>query len=159
MRPVPLGCRPAFRPNRLTCDVAFASRPGRMLKAFSSLLLALAISVATAWINPVTDERAMYGHEGPLEYNWLPREVAGWPAPFLADNPGTSVIHDVGLEDVFRPGPFLATLCFWLLCVLAMRRLGRWAKRKMRRDDRERRQASPAVFLPPAARPSAKDQG
>lgn len=54
----------------------------------------------------------MYRYEGPLERDWLPREVAGWPAPFLANNPGTSVINDVGVEDVFRSGPFVATLSF-----------------------------------------------
>lgn len=104
-----------------------------MIRAFSSLLLALVIAIATAWINPTTDERTMYGHEGPLERDWLPREVAGWPAPFLADNPGTSVIHDVGVEDVFRPGPFVATLSFWFLTVLAAGRFGQWAVRKMSR--------------------------
>lgn len=90
-----------------------------MVRALSSLLLALVISIATAWINPITDERTMYGHEGPLEHNWLPREVAGWPAPFLADDPSTSVIHNIGVEDVFRPSPFVATLSF-----LVSRRLG-----------------------------------
>ena len=60
----------------------------------------------------------MYGTEGPLEQNWLPREVAGWPAPFLADDPGTSVIHKVSfVEDNFRLGSFVATLSFWFLIV------------------------------------------
>lgn len=101
-----------------------------MLRVLFSLFLALAITIATAWVNPITDERTMYGHEGPTEENWLPREVAGWPAPFLADNPGTSVIHDVGVEDVFRPGPFVATLSFWFLVVSATGRLARRARRK-----------------------------
>lgn len=102
-----------------------------MSKSLSSVLVALTISIATGWINPRTDERTMYGHEGPMKHNWLPREVAGWPAPFLADNPGTSVIHNVGVEDVFRPGPFVATWSFWFLVVSVLRRLGRWAKRKI----------------------------
>lgn len=59
----------------------------------------------------------MYGTEGPLRLNLLPREVAGWPAPFLADDPGTSVTHKVGVEDTFRLGPFIATLSFWFLIV------------------------------------------
>ena len=108
-----------------------------MIRTLSSLLLALAITIATAWINPVTDERTMYGHEGPLEYDWLPREVAGWPAPYLADDPGTSVIRDVGVEDVFRPGPFVATLSFWFLIVSAAGRFGRWVMLKTSRQDRE----------------------
>lgn len=104
-----------------------------MMRALLTLILALAITIATAWINPITDERTMYGNEGPLEHNWLTREVAGWPAPFLADNPGTSVVHNVGLEDVFRPGPFVATLSFWLLIVSAAGRFGRWAMRNVSR--------------------------
>lgn len=100
-----------------------------MLRGILSLLLALAITIGTAWINPPTDERAMYGHEGPLEQDWLPREVAGWPAPYLADNPNTSVIHNVGLEDNFRPGSFIATLSFWFIVISAMRRFGRSIRR------------------------------
>lgn len=76
---------------------------------------ALLLTIASAWIPSRTDERAQYGSEGPPEENWLPRELAGWPAPYLADNPNTSVPHNVGLEDNFRPGPFVATLSFWVL--------------------------------------------
>lgn len=88
-----------------------------MRNAALAIVSALVISVATAWITPSTDEKAMYGHEGSMQENWLPREIAGWPAPFLADNPGTSVIHKVGLEDQFRPGPFIATFSFWFLVI------------------------------------------
>lgn len=91
-----------------------------MLRAVTTLILALMITIATVWISPPSDERAMYGHEGPIEQNWLPREVAGWPAPFLADDPATSVIQTLGAEDVFRPGPFVATLSFWFLVVSAV---------------------------------------
>lgn len=104
-----------------------------MLRSILSLLLPLTITIATAWINPSTDERTMYGHEGPVEQNWLPREVAGWPAPYLADNPNTSVIHNVGVEDNFRAGSFIATLSFWFIIVSALRRFGRWIRRKMQR--------------------------
>ena len=104
-----------------------------MIRTFSSSFLALGVSIATAWINPITDERTMYGHEGPFERDCLPREVAGWPAPFLADNPGTSVVQDVGVEDVFRPGPFVATLSFWLLIVSAAGRFARWIMHRMSR--------------------------
>jgi hypothetical protein len=78
------------------------------------------VSVTTAWINPATDERALYGSEGPIEHNWLPRAVAGWPAPLLADKPGTSVIHKVGVEDTFRPVPFFATLSCWTVVISAI---------------------------------------
>lgn len=99
-----------------------------MVRTLSKLLLALAITVATAWVERTTDERTMYGLEGPVEENWQPREVAGWPAPFLADDPGTSVIHQIGVEDDFRPGPFVASWSFWLLVLLAVARLWRWVR-------------------------------
>lgn len=88
-----------------------------MAKTLWTVLLAFAVSAATAWINPATDERALYGSEGSVEQNWQPRVVAGWPAPFLADNPNTSVIHQVGVEDTFRPASFLATLSFWIVAI------------------------------------------
>jgi hypothetical protein len=84
---------------------------------------AMVLTIASAWITPATGERALYGHEGSIEENLQPREVAGWPAPYLADNPNTSVIHKVGIEDNFRAGPFLATFSFWLLVSLAVARL------------------------------------
>jgi len=85
--------------------------------------LALAVTIATGWINPPTDEHAMYGWEGPPEQNWLPREVAGWPAPFLADSTATSVPHKIGLEDEFRAGPFVASWAFWFVVILGLRAL------------------------------------
>ena len=90
-----------------------------------ALLIAFLLTVATAWIPSRTDERAMYGNEGPWERNWLPRELAGWPAPYLADSPATSVIQQIGLEDDFRAGPFVASFSFWLLLTLGLRRLAR----------------------------------
>lgn len=89
-----------------------------MLKHVLRFVAAFMIALATAAINPPTDERTMYGMDGTIEENWRPREVGGWPAPYLADSPNTSVLHQVGIEDVFRPGPFIATLSFWYLVVL-----------------------------------------
>lgn len=86
-------------------------------------MLSLAVSIATACIKPATDEKALYGVEGPIEQIWLPRTVAGWPAPFLADDPRTSVIHKIGVEDTFRLGPFLGTLSFWFLVISTIWRL------------------------------------
>jgi hypothetical protein len=83
-----------------------------VVRTESTLLLALSLTVASVWMPSQTDERAIYGHEGPLEQNWLPRKLAGWPAPYLADNPNTSVPHQIGPEDDFRLGPFVATLSF-----------------------------------------------
>jgi hypothetical protein len=84
------------------------------------ILFACTLTIASGLVRPSTDEHAMYGNMGPPEQNWQPREVAGWPAPYLADRPGTSVIHEVGFEDEFRPGPFVATLSFWYLVVLIL---------------------------------------
>lgn len=67
----------------------------------------------------------MYGWEGPPGPNYKPRPVAGWPAPFIADSPHTSVAQQVGIEDDFRVGPFVATFSFWLLLVIAVGRLVR----------------------------------
>jgi hypothetical protein len=89
------------------------------------IVAAFVITAGTAWINPATDERAMYGMEGLPEENWKPRKVAGWPAPYVADSPHTSVLHQIGVEDVFRPGPFVATLSFWYLVSLAAFRVFR----------------------------------
>jgi hypothetical protein len=89
------------------------------IRGASALLFALSLTAASLWLPTRSDERAMYGHEGPVEQNWLPRKLAGWPAPYLADNPNTSVPHQIGPEDDFRLGPFLATLSFWLLLSLA----------------------------------------
>ena len=98
-----------------------------MSKMIAPFVLAFAISLGTAWISPATDEKAMYGLEGPLQENWLPREVSGWPAPFLADNPGISVTHNIGFEDNFRFGSFIGTLSFWFLVMLAAGALVRLA--------------------------------
>lgn len=101
-----------------------------MIKAILVAAAALLLTCASAVIHPASDERAMYGLEGPLEQNWLPRELAGWPAPFLADSGETSVPHQIGPEDTFRPGPFVADLGFWALVVLGVLRLWRLLRRQ-----------------------------
>lgn len=108
------------------------------IRGATALLFSLFLTAASLWVPTRSDERAMYGHEGPVEQNWLPRKLAGWPAPYLADNPNTSVPHQIGPEDDFRPGPFLATLSFWLLVFLATSRvlaLRRSSARKATRLD------------------------
>jgi hypothetical protein len=76
-----------------------------------TLVAALFLTVASAWIRPATDEHAMYGWEGPPGPNYKPRPVAGWPAPFIADSPHTSVILQIGFPELLaadcsrsRPG-------------------------------------------------------
>lgn len=91
-----------------------------MLKPVVSIILALAIAIATIWIDPPTHEQAMYGTEGAPHENWLPREEGGWPMPYLADNPGISVPHRLGIEDDFRPGAFVATFSFWLIVTASL---------------------------------------
>lgn len=69
----------------------------------------------------------------------LARPVGGWPAPFLADDPSTSVTLRLGVEDTFRPGPFVADYAFWLLLLhLAWQILGLVANRKRARTRRRR---------------------
>lgn len=94
-----------------------------MPRRLISPCLAVVLTLASIWIHPASGEKALYGHEGTLERYDLPREVAGWPAPFLADDPGTSIPHKIGLEDVLRPGPLVATWCFWFVAVLCVRKL------------------------------------
>lgn len=95
---------------------------------FIRTIVALALTFASAAVIPVTNEYAVYGNTGLPQQNWQSREVAGWPAPYLADDPGTSVIHQIGLEDELRYGPFIATLSFWFLVTLLLARLIRKLK-------------------------------
>lgn len=83
-----------------------------------------------------SDEVAVYGNMGTLWENVRPRVVGGWPAPFLADSSATSVPFQLGLEDEFRFGPFVATLGFWYLVVGLLRDLiARLASRRTRAAD------------------------
>ena len=112
----------SYRARKLVKHNGKPQMPSRLL----TWVGALALTTGSAFITRTGDERAMYGNEGPWEQNWLPREVAGWPAPYLADNPGTSVIHKVGVEDDLRLGPFVATFSFWLvICFAALRLITR----------------------------------
>jgi hypothetical protein len=101
-----------------------------MIRIVALWLTALVLALGSTIVHPNTDERAMYGSEGPWELNWKPRVVAGWPAPFLADSPSTSVPYKIGVEDEFRPGPFLATWSFWLIVTLAGSRALRWLRQR-----------------------------
>jgi hypothetical protein len=102
-------------------------RAGRV----AHLLLALLMTLLSALIQDTTVEVASYGGEGPVSEYLYPRPVAGWPAPFLADNPATSVIQQIGVEDDFRPWSFVADIAFWYLTSaglwLVIRRLSRKA--------------------------------
>jgi hypothetical protein len=90
-----------------------------MARAAIAICGGFVLTCASVLIQPASDERTMYGFEGNLEQNWRVREVAGWPAPYLADSPDTSVPHKIGIEDTFRPGPFVADLGFWILLTLS----------------------------------------
>lgn len=94
-----------------------------MLRNLLLIIVALILTISSASIQYHSGEYGLYGHEGPLEQNWLPREVAGWPAPFLIDSTATSVPHNVGLEDDVRLGSFVASLSFWFLLTLLVARL------------------------------------
>lgn len=79
------------------------------------LLCALLVAVLSATIHDTTSEVASYGGEGPVAEYLYPRPVGGWPAPFIADDPGTLVILQLGIEDHFRLWPFIADVAFWYL--------------------------------------------
>lgn len=95
-----------------------------MMRALRAALISIAafvLTIATAWIERVGPEQAVYcalgkssdGHE-----IWCPEPVlnGGWPAPYLYDNPGISVERQLGFfEDSFRSGPFFANLGFFAL--------------------------------------------
>ncbi|WP_294357960.1 hypothetical protein [uncultured Sphingomonas sp.] len=86
-----------------------------------AIRLAAALAVTSLSV-VVQDDRgnvASYGSEGGLS-QVQPRIEGGWPAPFLADDPATSVPHKLGAEDVFRPGSFIADTAFWYLIVGAI---------------------------------------
>ena len=86
-------------------------------------LAALGLTLASAKVVTTGDEVAQYGGEGTVSETFKPRELGGWPAPYLADSTATSVPHQIGLEDDFRPGPFVATFAFWLLIADAVARV------------------------------------
>lgn len=77
--------------------------------------LALLLTLLSSLIQDRNLEVASYGAEGPISEYLYARPVAGWPAPFLTDNPATSVILQIGVEDDFRPWPFAADIAFWYL--------------------------------------------
>lgn len=83
-------------------------------------LAALGLTLASAKVVTTGDEVAQYGGEGTVSEMFKPRELGGWPAPYLADSTATSVPHQIGLEDDFRPGPFVASFAFWLLIVMGL---------------------------------------
>ena len=58
----------------------------------------------------------------------IPALGAGFPLPYLVDNPQISVPNAIGLEDKFRPGAFGADVVFYLTVGAA----GVWFWRKRR---------------------------
>ena len=108
------------------CETRIALSPFlAMPKVLIRIITAFALTIASAWIDAPTDEYAVYGNMGTSQQNWQLRKVAGWPAPYLADNPGTSIVHEIGLEDDFRPMSFVATLSFWFLVTLVIGAIAR----------------------------------
>lgn len=80
------------------------------------LFAALAFAGASVVVQRNDASVAVYGSEGGLSHVH-PRIEGGWPAAFLADDPATSVPHKLGIEDAFRPAPFIADVSFWYLAV------------------------------------------
>ena len=98
--------------------------------AASAVFLAFVLSMFSLQIRPTTSEYAEYSNVGSPAENWRPRLVAGWPAPFVADVPSSSVPRQIGPEDEFRFGAFLGTFSFWLLVTLFFGSLVRFFNRR-----------------------------
>lgn len=97
----------------------------------AQLSLAFLMTLLSLLVQDSDVEVASYGSEGNVADYLYPRPVAGWPAPFLADNPGTSVILQLGVEDNFRLWPFVADVGFWCWVVfLASKSGARIVRRK-----------------------------
>jgi hypothetical protein len=45
--------------------------------------------------------------DNPSGYCFRQLPAGGWPVAFIYDSPGTSVLGVLGMEDDFKPGPFL----------------------------------------------------
>ena len=59
---------------------------------------------------------------------------AGWPAPFMTDDPNVSVPGQIGLgEDHFAWGPFVADVAFYALILALVIRLARRWRAALRR--------------------------
>ncbi|NTS63694.1 hypothetical protein HRV97_00795 [Sphingomonas sp. HHU CXW] len=80
------------------------------------VIAALALATASVIVQRDDASVAIYGTEGGLS-QVHPRVEGGWPAAFVADDPATSVPYRLGVEDVFRPAPFVADVAFWYLAV------------------------------------------
>ena len=84
------------------------------------LLSAFILTLASATIQRNDQEVAAYGNMGTIDDMVKPRLTGGWPAPFIADSPNTSVLYKIGIEDDIRPGPFAANVAFWYLVLLGL---------------------------------------
>ncbi len=80
------------------------------------VIAALALAAASVAVQRDDASVAIYGTEGGLS-QVHPRVEGGWPAAFVADDPATSVPYRLGVEDVFRPAPFVADVGFWYVVV------------------------------------------
>lgn len=107
---------------------------------------ALLVTLFSVSIHDTTSEIAFYGGEGTVAEYLYARPVGGWPAPFVADNPGTSVILHLGLEDNFRLGSFVADVAFWYLTSAGLWMIIRCLRRKVAGPKRD--QARQTYRLP-----------
>jgi hypothetical protein len=94
-------------------------------------LAANAITVASVNVQGTDDEQASYGNMcGPMSDQDCnePLLKAGFPFAYLADSPATSVHHQLGIEDDFRPLSYAADVGFYMaliVVVIALARLQR----------------------------------
>ena len=99
---------------------------GRRHRASGRILLVLACGLALALLSSAKPgrARAVYSEIMGCETG-CDVAAAGWPAPFLVDYPGISVVGSADLsgallgEDKFYLIPFVLTLLFWVAAATA----------------------------------------
>ena len=108
------------------------NRAGKVVLATLHVGTAIALATASVVVQRSDTEVAAYGSEGSIEEQVRPRIVGGWPAPFLADSPATSVPCKLGMEDDLRLGALIADIALWYLLLEIVARLARMARRRAR---------------------------
>jgi hypothetical protein len=98
-----------------------------VLKPILALVFAAICALASARLERKGPDHGVYCALGKVDgYDIYCPELklsGGWPAPFLFDRPGISVEGKLSfIEDDFRFWPFLASVSFYLVLLLMLRR-------------------------------------
>lgn len=108
-------------------------RPIRARTLAALIALSTALTCASAVYQRVGARRMVEGEGfcGAPAPCAIPALGAGFPLPFLVDNPQVSVPHAIGLfEDDFRPGAFVVDALFWFGIGIIIRQIFRSFRRR-----------------------------